>query len=59
MATLWADTLGALSEPAVETKDLATAAERQRLWCVAVGESAIKCPSPLRVLKYSHDHSCY
>ena len=23
------------------------------------GESVIKCPSPLNVLKYTHDHSCY
>jgi hypothetical protein len=27
--------------------------------CIAVGGKAIKCPSPLNVLKYTYDHSCY
>jgi hypothetical protein len=26
---------------------------------LAVGESVIKCPSPLNVLKYTYDHCCY
>ena len=26
---------------------------------VGEGESVIKCPSPLNVLKYTYDHSCY
>ena len=26
---------------------------------LATGESVIKCPSPLNVLKATHDHSCY
>ena len=25
----------------------------------AQGESVTKCPSPLNVLKYKYDHSCY
>ena len=26
---------------------------------VALDVKVIKCPSPLNVLKYTHDHSCY
>jgi hypothetical protein len=26
---------------------------------LAVGESVIRCPSPLNVLKDAYDHSCY
>jgi hypothetical protein len=26
---------------------------------LAMGSKVIKCPSPLSVLKYTHDHSCY
>ena len=28
-------------------------------WLVAMGGKVIKCPSPLNVLKYTCDHSCY
>jgi hypothetical protein len=26
---------------------------------LAAGESAIECPSPLNMLKYTYDYSCY
>jgi hypothetical protein len=33
---------------------------KKRPWArLAVGESAIKCPSPLNVLKDAYDHSSY
>ena len=34
-------------------------AARESSCCLAAGESGIKCPSPLNVLKDTHNHSCH
>ena len=49
------DAAGALKQPAASEVSPACRSTAR----TAQGESVIKCPSPLKVLKDTYDHSCY